>query len=255
MPDLNHLFTGGGLAPSVLAASLLAGLVRGYTGFGAAMVFMPIASTSLGPKAAIAVLWLVDAVMQLPMVGKARKLAGYRDIALLLPGALVGAPVGALILSQSDPLALRWALCVLILCAVAVMASGWRYEGEPARRATLGIGLVSGLFSGAVSLGGMPIALFWLAGRGSNAAVRASIVMLFLFTGVITGLSYAAVGAFTAEVWPAALVALPLYGAGLLAGSALFERAGNRAFRPVAFAVILFAAISSLPLLDPWLRG
>lgn len=255
MPDLNHLLTGGGLAPSVLAASLLAGIVRGYTGFGAAMVFMPIASASLGPMAAIAVLWLVDTLMQLPMVAKARKLAGYREIALLLPGALVGAPLGALVLAWSDPFALRWALCAMILGAVAVMASGWRYEGEPARGATLATGLVSGLFTGSVGLGGMPIALFWLAGRGSNAAVRASIVMLFLFTGLVAGLSYAAVGAFTAEVWPAAIVAMPLYGAGLLAGSALFERAGNRAFRPVAFAVILFAALISLPLLDPWLRG
>ena len=102
MPDLNHLLTGGGLAPSVLAASLLAGVVRGYTGFGAAMVFMPIASASLGPAAAIAVLWLVDTLMQLPMVARARKLAGYREIRLLLPGALAGAPVGALILAWSD---------------------------------------------------------------------------------------------------------------------------------------------------------
>ena len=253
MPDLNHSFTGG-IAPSVLAAALLAGLVRGYTGFGAAMVFLPVASASLGPKAAIALLWIVDTPMQLPMALRARKLARTREVALLLPGALIGTPLGALILARSDPLALRWVLCGLILGAVAVMASGWRYEGEPARGATLGIGLVSGLFTGSVSLGGMPIALFWLAGRGSNEVVRASIVLFFLATGLIAGAAYAAAGAFTIEVWPAALVALPLYGAGLLAGSALFERAGNGAFRPVAFAVILFAALSSVPLLDPLLR-
>ena len=42
------------------AAALVAGLARGFSGFGAALVFVPLASALIGPKLASPILVLID---------------------------------------------------------------------------------------------------------------------------------------------------------------------------------------------------
>ena len=50
------------LAPAIIcaAAGFLAGLARGFSGFGAAMIFVPVASAVLGPVVAMPVLLIAD---------------------------------------------------------------------------------------------------------------------------------------------------------------------------------------------------
>ena len=54
-------------SPTLLAmfagAAFLAGLARGFSGFGAALIFIPLASAIVGPRVASAVLLVVDAVL------------------------------------------------------------------------------------------------------------------------------------------------------------------------------------------------
>ena len=47
----------------VTAAAALAGLVRGFSGFGAAMVFVPIAGALYSPEQAVVLLFLTDTVV------------------------------------------------------------------------------------------------------------------------------------------------------------------------------------------------
>ena len=54
----------------LLAATLLGGLVRGFTGFGFAMVFMPLASVILGPVAALGLIWFIDLPFALPIAAR-----------------------------------------------------------------------------------------------------------------------------------------------------------------------------------------
>jgi len=51
--------------------ALTAGLARGFSGFGAALIFMPLASAIAGPQTAAAVLVLIDLVFSVPLIVKA----------------------------------------------------------------------------------------------------------------------------------------------------------------------------------------
>ena len=56
---------------AVLAAALvaaLAGLARGFSGFGAALIFIPLGSALLGPRVAAPLLMLVDNVLAAPLI-------------------------------------------------------------------------------------------------------------------------------------------------------------------------------------------
>ncbi|KAF0132280.1 MAG: hypothetical protein FD152_2011, partial [Xanthobacteraceae bacterium] len=65
---------------AVLVAAFLAGCVRGYTGFGSAMIFMPVAGAYLGPKAAIGIMSIIDAVMQFAMLRSTWRHARWGEI-------------------------------------------------------------------------------------------------------------------------------------------------------------------------------
>jgi uncharacterized protein len=46
-------------------------------------------------------------------------------------GALAGIPLGAWVLSKSDPLLIRWAIVLFATMLLALWMSGWRYHGKP----------------------------------------------------------------------------------------------------------------------------
>ena len=44
--------------------------------------------------------------------------------------AVVGAPLGNLALTRYRPEPMRWAISAIVLAAVALLASGWRFQGQ-----------------------------------------------------------------------------------------------------------------------------
>ena len=239
-----------GLAILTLA-TLLGGLVRGFTGFGFAMVFMPLASIVIGPVAALALIWVIDAPFALPLAARSARRADWREVVPLLVAATLTLPIGLWLLLWLDRQTMRWLLAGLVLGAVALMASGWRYQGRPGLPLSLGVGALSGLCSGLASIGGMPLAVFWLgAQRNDRHRTRANLQAYFGLATAITGASLWLAGILT----PAALLmALPLfaiYGAGLWAGTQGFRLASEAGFRRIAYLVIFLSAVVSLPLWD-----
>ena len=77
----------------LLLATFLGGLVRGFTGFGFAMVFMPLASLVLGPVAALGLIWVIDIPLALPIGFRAAKRAEWGEVIPLLIAATLTLPV------------------------------------------------------------------------------------------------------------------------------------------------------------------
>ncbi len=244
-----------GLGPPgliVLAlATLLGGLVRGFTGFGFAMVFMPLASIILGPVAALGLIWVIDLPFALPLAARSVKRAEWSEVIPLLVAATLTLPLGIWLLVWLDRETMRWLLAGLILAAVALMASGWRYHGRPGVPLSLGVGAMSGLCNGLASIGGMPLAVFWLgAQRNDRHKTRANLQTYFGLSTVIGGTILWMNGILTQS---AALMALPLfavYGIGLWAGTHAFGLATETTFRRIAYLVIFLSALVSIPLWD-----
>jgi uncharacterized membrane protein YfcA len=254
MPDLlATLFpniSASGLA-TLLLATLLGGLVRGFTGFGFAMVFMPLASLVIGPVAALGLIWFIDLPFAMPLAARSARQAEWREVIPLLIAATVTVPLGVWLLVWLDRETMRWVLAALVLLAVAIMASGWRYAGRPGYPLSLAVGAASGLCSGLASIGGMPLAVFWLgAQRNDRHKTRANLQTYFGLSTIVTGTTLWLSGILTMA---ALLLALPLfavYGAGLWAGTHGFRRASEHGFRRIAYGVIFLSALVSLPLWD-----
>src|SRR6516162_1269620 len=84
MPDL--------LSTSFLiaaAVAVIAGMVRGFAGFGAAMVMTPAFSALYGPAVGVAVCLMLEVVVVLPLLPKVVSMVDWRRIGLFLLAAVV----------------------------------------------------------------------------------------------------------------------------------------------------------------------
>ncbi len=231
----------------VAAAAVLAALVRGFTGFGAAMVFVPVASAIYEPKVAVVVLFIVDGVIAFPLVFKAIRQCWWPDVRCLAVGAALTIPLGVYVLLITDVELLRWFISLSILGLVAVLASGWRYKKRPPQMACVGVGGVSGFAGGVANLYGPPLVLFWLGGQSDAATVRANIIVFFAITAVVSGTTYWWNGLLSAHTLSVSIGLMPLYAAAVWLGARSFRRAPEALFRRFALALIAIIAVASLP--------
>lgn len=239
----------------MLAITFAASLARGFSGFGAALIFIPLASALLGPKTAVPLLLVTDGIMAAGMIPNAVRRADRREVLIMALGAVVGVPAGTWLLASLDPLVLRWCIVVLAAAMLALLLSGWRYGGRPKPPLTVLVGLVSGFFSGAAQVGGPPVVAYWLGGTTAAATVRANIVLFFAVTSVFGAVGYVWGDLITLRILGLAVVIAPVYGLGTWAGSKMFGLASDQTFRRICLTMIAFATVISMPLLDDLLRG
>jgi len=234
----------------VCLAALVAGLARGFSGFGGALIFVPLASSIVGPKVASALLLVIDGLMTIGMVPNAWRHANRREVFTVAAGALVGVPAGTALLALAPSLTVRWIISAIVLLLLVFLISGKRYTGPPKPHLGVGVGGVAGLFGGAAQMSGPPVVAYWLGGAIPASVVRANLVLYFAVSTVISTVSYLFAGLLTVQVITLALVAGPSYGLGVLAGSRFFGLASEQTFRWICFGLIACAALISLPLFD-----
>lgn len=232
------------------AAAVVAGTTRGFSGFGGALIFVPLVSAAFGPEVAAPVLLVVDSLFTAPMVGKALRQVVWRELAPLAVAAMVTAPLGVYALKHADPVALRWVLAGVALALLALLMSGWRYRGRPVLGISVLVGLVAGVFGGAAQMSGPAVVAYWLGGPTPAAQVRANLFGFFALATLSSAVAYAYAGLFTMEVGRLAVVLGPLYAIGLFGGAWAFRVASDAHYRLAAYAVIALAALASLPLFD-----
>lgn len=236
------------------ASAFIAATARGFSGFGAALIFVPLASTVVSPKVAAPLLLITDAVLAAGFIPDALRRADKREVGIMAAGALFGIPLGTWILVRTDPTVIRWAVVVLASLMLALLISGWRYRGKPTAPLTLGVGAFGGVCSGAAQVGGPAIVTYWLGSPHAPAVVRANIILYFSISTAIAMASYFVGGVLTLAVLHLALVVGPVYGLGLFIGSRLFGVADEQTFRRICYALIAAAVVFSLPVLDGVIR-
>ncbi len=233
-----------------LGIAIVAGLVRGFSGFGSALIYMPLISAIYSPAVAAATILLIDSLCGLPFAIHAWPNANRRELLPVSIGAVVGVPLGVMALLYIDPLTLRWFIAVLVLAAVAALAAGWRYHGKPTLPASLGVGALSGFGAGAVQIGAPPLLVFWLGGKNSATTVRANIMVYFVVQGTLTFVLYFYNGLFTAPVVVLSLLFGVPFALAMFGGAWWFHGSSDVLYRRVAYAIIGFAGLVSLPVFD-----
>ncbi|MEO3389179.1 sulfite exporter TauE/SafE family protein [Mesorhizobium sp. CAU 1741] len=234
----------------LLAVVTLAGIARGISGFGTGMIVAPVAGAIYGPQAALAIVVLMDSLPTIPVTLPALRIAVWREVVPVAAGLFVCFPIGVFILVNGDEEVLRWLISLAILACVGVLWSRWTYHGPRNLATSFAVGGVAGTLSGIASVPGPPVIAYWMTAGLPAVLVRANLLSLF-FIGEFVALGNLWIaGLFQWEVAMRALIAAPLYFAGIVAGTSAFTRGGERLYRIATFTLILAAAILALPVFD-----
>ncbi len=231
-------------------AAFVAGLVRGFTGFGTAMIYLPVAGQILSPFGAITTLVIMDVAAPLPNVPRAWRDGDPRDIARLGIGLILAMPLGILALTLVAPEVFRYGVSTIALVLLACLIGGIRYRGALTRPLIFGTGALSGFLSGSAGLPGPPVILLYMASARAATVVRANTLLFLVMNDLMLLPMLALFGRLEGGAVLLGLAMIIPGAVGNVTGARLFRPGQERLYRTIAYGVIAISALSGLPLWD-----
>ncbi|MEL6643948.1 MAG: TSUP family transporter [Pseudomonadota bacterium] len=242
------------IAPQALAwiaaAALVAGLVRGFSGFGTAMIYLPVAGQFLSPGAALTALVIMDIVAPMAMVPRALRDGDPPDVLRLALGLALAMPLGVWVLTLVPAEVFRYAVSALTLGLLVLLIAGFRYQGRLTPPMVTGTGALGGLLGGSVGLPGPPVIMLYMASPHPASAIRANITLYLILADIAL---ITLLWLFGELVWNALALGAALlipYPIGIMVGGRLFVPEYEALYRAVAYVIIAVSALSGLPVWD-----
>jgi uncharacterized membrane protein YfcA len=228
------------LAAAALA-TCVAGIMRGYSGFGTAVILAPVYSLLWGPRAGVPVMLLMELVVSVQLLPGAIKDADRRVVLPLGGAAAVATPLGAWVLLTADGDALRRFIGGFVLVFGLLLMSGWRYHGSRPLPLNIAVGTAAGLLKGATGMSGPPVILYLLAGLEEAKRHRANLILFFATIAIISVFPPLIGGLIDLPVLVRLAVLLPVMALSVPVGARLFRVVPERMYRPFAMGVLLVA--------------
>lgn len=210
---------------TLLSAALIvtvAYTVYGLTGFGAAIIAIPLLAHFFPLRFAVPMMLVFDLFAGLLLGLKNRRHLDRQELLRLLPYLLIGMAAGVTLLVQASE---RWLL--IVLGTFVLGYAGWSLlsKAVPRRvspRWAVPAGMVGGAFTALYGTGG-PIYMIYLARRlPDKAALRATIGVLIFGTALVRLALFTGSGFYRQPgLLPLAFALLPCALLGYLAGSQL----------------------------------
>ena len=240
MPEIS--LTQSDILAFAIGVSLLAGVVRGFTGFGGPAIMVLALTQFYTPVSVLALVLLVDYAANFQLAIGAIRHTRWRSVAPLAIGSIISLPLGIYALQVVDPLMMKRSIALVTGVCVCVMLCNWRYK----REAGLAIASVVGLFGG-VAVGAtfiaLPVMIFIFAGPSNATEARANAITWGLIVGA--GLSVAYVWRDLVkfdDLWQVVLITL-FYMGGAFIGARAFKKASEKLFRRVVLLSMLGLSI------------
>ncbi|MCF3932704.1 sulfite exporter TauE/SafE family protein [Acuticoccus sp. M5D2P5] len=201
------------------AIVFVAAFVRGATGFGFALVTVPLLTLFWSPLFATSVAILLDLVASGVLL-RSGLLADLRrrDTILVAIGALAGAPVGVFAIAHlpAEPAAIALNIAVLLSALAALTRIRWEGIDRPA--VVVAVGAATGLLVGAFAIGGTLLVAWLVAARRTPNEIRVLLAVIFAAVGVLALAMRVSLGAFPSGALTQALFLAPITALGILAG-------------------------------------
>ena len=229
---------------AVILIAVLAAFLQRITGFGFALLSVPLMSLVVAPSLAV----VVASLCSFPnTMITAWQLRAHIDVALARRYALwslVGMPAGLVILDAVPVRPFRVFLGIVVALATVVMASGWRPRTvRPAVEAMAGV--VAGVLATSTGTNGPPLVLALNARRLAPDQFRGTISAIFVASNVSLLLFWWR-GLVTRPALALGGIALPLIPLAAYAGLRASRRLRDAHFERLVVALLFVSAASAI---------
>ncbi len=227
-------------------AVLIAGVIRGYSGFGFSMIAVTSLTLVMPPAVAVPVILFLEITASGWLLPTVWRHIERKSLAWLFVGVLPGTFMGAYLLATIPERAMRAGIGLVVVILVVFIWRGFSLSKIPGKANTAATGLVSGLLNGAAAIGGPPVILFYFSSPVGAAVSRATIIAYFLGIDILAMAMGGIRGLITFEtltMW--GLLLIPLL-SGIIFGNRLFLAGDKAAFRRKVMVLLMLLATATL---------
>jgi len=217
---------------------LLAGFVQGVTGFGSALVAIPLLSLVIDIKGAIPLCILNSLVITTYLSLKMRRHLDIQKILPLCIAAVPGIIIGSTLLKRVGSTYIRITLGILLIVyslyslfsspKPRTLHKAWSYVA----------GFLSGAIGAAFSAGGPPTIIYTAMNDWKKDTIKATLSGFFLFNSYLIAAVHAIEGLTTIEIFTYFMISAPFVLLGTVLGTICYGKIPRELYLQIIFAFL-----------------
>jgi uncharacterized membrane protein YfcA len=227
---------------AAVVAAVVGGAAQAVTGFGFALVAVPLLTLTVTPHDAVIVVTATSAVLSAGAAAANRGHIHHSLTTRIALAALLGMPFGLVALLVLPARVLTVAVAMVAPAFLALSITPVR--GRTGQGLVVSAGLISGAALTATGMNGPPVVAALHAFHLSPVRQRATLQAIFTMQDVLAVVAFAVAGQMTGRIWLLALCAVPGAGIGWVAGNRFFQRLDDRISRRLVAALLLVTTIA-----------
>lgn len=234
----------------IAAAAIMtfgAAFVRGLTGFGMAIILVPLLGMLIAPAQAVVLAILLQLLIGPVGLGTILKDAHRPSAVPIAALAMATTPLGMLALNAVSADAARLLIAAVAIAAFALILLPQHAAGHRPGRAMIGAtGAASGVLTGFAAMPGPPVVPFYLRQQIAPEEARASMMLIFFATAIAGTLAAVWVGIADWAMFLLAALLFPPMVLGNWLGTKAFGRVADRTWRIFVGLVLGVAGLGAV---------
>lgn len=230
----------------IVAIVFVAAILQSLTGFGFALVVMPLVTLTIDLETAAPLIALAGLTAYTVNLIRFHRAVDIGEVARLGIASAIGIAAGIWALARVDELAINRAMGVILIAYAAYallrpavsrrLPLWWAYPA----------GFLAGCLGGAYNTPGPPVVVYGALRQWPKDEYRAILQTLFFINGVLIVSLHLLAGHVIPQVWALYAWAAPALLLGLWAGARLDRHVDQERFRSLVTAMILVLGVSML---------
>ena len=222
----------------ISAIFLLAGFVQGMTGFGSALVAIPLLSLVIDIKSAVPLCILNSLVITTYLSLKMRKHLELQKIAPICIAAIPGIIVGSTILKRVSSTIIQTTLGTLLIAYSLHSLFSTPKPRKLHKIWSYVAGFLSGAIGAAFSAGGPPTIIYATLNDWKKDTIKATLSGFFLFNSYLIAAVHAVNGLTTLEIFTYFMISAPFVLLGTVLGTISYGKIPRELYLQIIFAFL-----------------
>lgn len=230
---------------------ILIGVAKAGFGGGVGILITPLMSLVIPPKFAIGVLLPILITCDLYVIYRYRGKWDRHNLAILLPGAVVGIVLGILFIDRVSDVELKRALGIIAIVFVILQFLRQRVHGgqknfNPKLWHGLGTGGLAGFVSTVAHSAGVVLTMFLLLQKMQKLRFVGTMVLFFGIVNVLKLVPYFAIGLINTATLKYGLWFVPFVPVGVALGIYIHRRISESLFTKIIYGMVLIVGVQLL---------
>jgi uncharacterized protein len=222
-----------------------ASATQAISGFGFALIAVPLLSLFIDPQVAVVLATVVGAFSSTFQAVADRRHANKSLVQRLALSAYIGMPFGLFVFIVVSESVLRFIVGLVVLLAAIALIRGFSIS-QSNKKLDWIMGWASGVLATSTSTNGPPLVFLLQAKKLSPESFRASINIVFSLTSFGAILLFALSGNITSDDFAGIAISIPMLLIGLAIGFKVRSRINAQQFRILVFVLLIVSALSAL---------